>query len=115
VLPQAASKGRVGMLGGKPVIGLLQILLMVALPVAAGGYAAWFLRRRLSAMRWNIYAFSLMIGLLTPLLISLLIARVMIEFGEAGPPVVFAMIIGISVGTGWLVGALMFRFNGEGE
>jgi len=94
--------------------GLLQILFMLVLPVAAGGYAAWFLRGRLASMRWNIYAFSLMIGLLTPVLLGLLVAQAMIGHVETGMALAIPMIIGVSAGTGWLGGALMFRFNGEG-
>jgi len=96
------------------VTGLLQILVMVVLPVAAGGYAAWFVRARLSAMRWNIYAFSLMIGLLTPVLIGLLVAQAMIGMVETGMTLAIPMVMGVSAGTGWLAGALMFRFNGDG-
>ena len=102
------------MRGGKLVTGLLQILVMVALPVAAGGYAAWFIRARLAVMRWNIYAFSLMIGLLTPVLIGLLVAQAMIGMVETGMTLAIPMIMGVSAGTGWLAGALMFRFNGDG-
>ena len=95
--------------------GLLQILFMLVLPVAAGGYAAWFLRGRLASMRWNIYAFSLMIGLLTPVLLGLLVAQAMIDHVESGMALAIPMIMGVSAGTGWLGGALMFRFNGEGS
>jgi hypothetical protein len=102
------------MLGGKPVIGLLQITGMVLLPVAAGGYAAWFLRSRLAGMRWNVYAAVLMIGLLAPVLLGLLIAQAMIGMVETGMTLAIPMIMGVSAGTGWLAGALMFRFSGEG-
>jgi hypothetical protein len=93
---------------------LFQIIFMIGLPVAAGGYAAWFLRGRLSAMRWNVYAAVLMIGLLAPVLLGLLIAQAMIGMVETGMTLAIPMIMGVSAGTGWLAGALMFRFNGEG-
>jgi hypothetical protein len=92
---------------------LFQILVMIALPVAAGGYAAWFLRARLAAMRWNIYAFALMMGLLTPVLVGLLVAQAMIDHVETGMALAVPMLMGVSAGTGWLAGALMFRFNGS--
>ncbi|WP_420434601.1 hypothetical protein [Hyphobacterium sp.] len=92
---------------------LFQILFMIALPVAAGGYAAWFLRARLAGMRWNIYAFALMMGLLTPVLVGLLVAQAMIDHVETGMALAVPMLMGVSAGTGWLAGALMFRFNGS--
>ena len=92
---------------------LFQILYMVALPVAAGGFAAWFLRDRLAAMRWNIYAFALMMGLLAPVLVGLLVAQAMIGRVETGMALAVPMLMGVSAGTGWLAGALMFRFGGS--
>jgi hypothetical protein len=95
------------------VSNLFQILVMIALPVAVGGAAAWYLRSRLAAMRWNIYAFALMMGLLTPVLIGLLVAQAMIEHVETGTALAVPMLMGVSAGAGWLGGALMFRFNGR--
>ncbi len=92
--------------------GLFQILLMVVLPIAAGGYAAWFARARIAAMRWNVYASVLMLGLLTPVLLGLVVAQLMIDRVETGMTLAIPMIMGVSAGTGWLAGALMFRFSG---
>lgn len=95
------------------MVNLFQIIVMIGLPVAAGGFAAWYWRARLAGMRWNIYAFSLMIGLLTPVLIGLLVAQAMIGRIESATTLVIPMLMGVSAGTGWLAGALMFRFNGS--
>lgn len=92
---------------------LLQILAIIVLPIAAGGFAAWQFRGWLSGLRWNVYAAVLMLGLLTPILIGLLVAQAMISHVETGMVLAVPMLIGVSAGTGWLAGALMFRFSGN--
>ena len=37
----------------------------------------------------------------------------MIDYVETGMALAVPMLMGVSAGTGWLGGALMFRFNGS--
>ncbi|WP_421790017.1 hypothetical protein [Hyphobacterium sp.] len=92
---------------------LLQILAIIVLPIAVGGVAAWYVRRWLAGLRWNVYAAVLMLGLLTPILIGLLVAQAMISNVENAMALAAPMMAGVAAGTGWLGGALMFRFSGN--
>lgn len=106
------------------------MLVLFILMSGAGIGAAWWLRYRIRAWRWNVFAALLIMGMLGPMFVGQLIALAasggveasITECRAAGGEscndatvfLVMPLIAGIAAGAGWFCGALGFKFTGAG-
>lgn len=94
---------------------MIPVLLILVLPGVIGALAAWYVRDRMRAMRWNIFAFTLIMGLLTPFLIGQLTALAMVNVVEDAMALAWPLMAGVAAGSSWFCFAVGFRLTGTAQ
>ena len=94
---------------------MLQVFLILILPGAIGAGAAWYLRDRLRAMRWNIYAFTLIMGLLVPFLVGQLAALALVNMVNEAMALAAPLLAGVAAGASWFCFAVGYRLTAGGS
>ena len=94
---------------------MLQVFLILILPGAIGAGAAWYLRDRLRAMRWNIYAFTLIMGLLVPFLLGQLAALALVNVVNEAMALAAPLMAGVAAGASWFCFAVGYKLTAGGS
>tara|TARA_R110002096_G_scaffold435165_1_gene659580 strand:+ start:186 stop:476 length:291 start_codon:yes stop_codon:yes gene_type:complete len=93
---------------------MIPVLLILVLPAIIGAGAAWYVRARMRAMRFNIFAFTLIMGLLTPFLIGQLTALAMVNVVEDAMSLAWPLMAGVAAGSSWFCFAIGYKLTGGG-
>lgn len=94
---------------------MIPVLLILVLPGAIGALAAWYFRTRMQAMRWNIFAFTLIMGLLLPFLIGQLTALAMTSYVDNAMALAWPLMAGVAAGSSWFCFAIGFKLTGTAQ
>ena len=90
---------------------MLSVFLILIIPGVIGAGVAWYVRDHLRAMRWNIYAFTLIMGLLTPFLIGQLAALALVNMVNEAMALAAPLMAGVAAGTSWFCFAVGYKLT----